>query len=62
MLQVGQIVLGAIRSERKSKYYKVVDFASEYWSMYLILDDKNNLHPVNFCTKCYYKIDNFKRH
>ena len=28
---------GAIRSERKLKYYKVVDFASEL-SLYLILE------------------------
>ena len=57
-------VCGAIRSERKSKYYRVVDFASELESVFDIgtVDDKNNLHPVNFCTKCYYKIDNFKRH
>ena len=57
-------VCGDIRGERKSKYYKVVDFASELEPVFNIgtADDKINVHPVNFCTtKCYYKIDNFKR-
>ena len=41
----------------------VVDFASELESVFNIgtADDKNNVHPVNFYTKCYCKLDNFKR-
>ena len=56
-------VCGAIRSERNCKYYKVVDFASELELVFniRIADDKNDVHPVLFCTKCFYKIDNFHR-
>ena len=57
---VGSVVLFVVNESRNIT--KLLTLHPELESVFNIgtLDGKNNLHPVNFCTKCYYKIDNFK--